>query len=336
MKVADRRTVLALCAALLAAAAAHAQTTSSELRPTPPPEHASEAEVIAHVLAEQVGTWWRDAPAAERAPAQIEGLRAQTEALTLYRARCGAQTRYREADSGIAADVILLGFPSYLDALGFFSAQRTQQARRVLLTSSAYREDGVLHAWSGQWYLRVHAPDAETKGLPADQQLAARLEVRLPIVPEDEVPRLISLLPRRWITSLSLSYRPTKLLGDSARPMALCVEHEIGLRRVSIEVIDARDDAQARRWYTAILSGVIERTGAFAIDGLGQEGFGARLDSGWSVGVVQDQFIACVSGAPERSDAEALARLVGVAIRTSRPLPHFPPDEDAAVDQRGD
>ncbi len=335
-----RRTAAAVALSVwampLAPVSARAQATTSEPQLTPAPQGASDAEVIAHVLTEEIGSWRRAEPVIPQAPARIEALSGQTDALALYGAQLGGHARYRESESGIAADVTLVGFPSYLDGLGFFSALRTGEARRVLLASNAYRQDGVLHAWSGRWYMRVHAEGVKADGLPPDQQLAGELERGLPPVGEDEVPRLVDLLLREWITSVSISYRPTELLGDGQPPMALIVSHDIGLEPVSVQVIDAGDPERARRWYTDILARVIERTGAFAIAGLGEEGFGARLESGWAAGIVQDQYVGYVSGASDRNDAEALARLVGVAIRTTRPLPRVSSGDDVDQNQEGD
>ncbi len=313
-----------LCAALMAAPVA-AQDGSPELTSTPPPEGACDEDVLAHVLTDRLGTWLRRGPVTVEAAASIEDLSPHAQSLQTYHAGCAAVADYHTVDDTAGARVCLVTFDDYLHALGFFTAQRTPRARRVILTSNAYRQDGVLHVQSGRYYLRVVAEGATTEALPPDQHLAARLEVRLPRV--DTMPRLLSLFPRKWLTALTLNYGPTDALGGVAAPMGLTVRHEIGSQPVSILVIEAADGVEARQWYGAMLARVIERGRAYEMRELGEEAFWAQLDNGVTVGMRQDEFLVQVSAAPRLNDAEALARLLGVAIRTSRPLPHLTPQQ---------
>lgn len=308
----------ALFAALLAA-----QDGSPELTAAPPPAGACDEDVLAHVLADRLDTWLRSEPATVTTAAAIEDLSEHAQLLQTYRAGCAAATTYRTADGTATARVCLVAFDSYLNALGFFAAQRTSDARRVILTSNAYRQDGVLHVQSGRYYLRIVAEGATTEALPPDQHLAARLEVRLPRV--EQLPRLLKLFPRKWLTALTLNYGPTDALGAVAAPMGLTVRHEIGAQPVSVLIIEAANKAEARRWYAAMLAEVLKHGPAYEMLELGEEAFWTQLGTGVTVGMCQDEFLVRISAAPRLNDAEALARLVGSAIRTSRPLPHLSP-----------
>ncbi|MGC9320599.1 MAG: DUF6599 family protein, partial [Armatimonadota bacterium] len=273
-----------------------------------------------------LGTWHRAGPPSSLSRDQLPEV--VGKALGAYQATCGATAAYRNAAGPGTADAMVIAFESRLDALGFFSAQRTDGARLVVLTSAAYRDSGAIHAHSGRYYLRVTADGAPTEALPADQYLAARLEMRLP--QPGARPRLLEVIPRGWITPLTVSYAPTHLLGDDLSPMALTVEHLLGTRRIRVTVMQVEDQAAARLHYTLLLQHTLQAARVREVRQLGEEAFISRLDDSAAIGMRQDEFLAYVTGIPDRDDAEAVMRLVGTAIRTSRPLPGVTTAPDAA------
>jgi len=269
---------LVVAACVLTVAWAGAQPPAPP-RPTPPPAGAGDAGVLEHVLAAELDGWGRVGALRAGPVAEQPALAGMADLLATYRVACGASTTYRDSEGSRTAEVLLLACETPLDALGFFAAQRGPDARRVLLTSLAYRDQGVLHAQSGRYYLRVEATGPPTEALRPDQYLTARLEVRLPQAAG--LPRMVEFFPRRWLTSLAVSYAPATLLGDDP-PMAFSVRRELPLKP--------------------------------------QEAFASRNGSCPVMVTRQDQFLGWVCGDPVGNDAEALLRLLGTAIRTSRPL----------------
>lgn len=319
--------VAGLLATLCAAGAA--DMPSHDLQRTPPPEGSSDPDVVSHVLADELGTWRRDG---SMTMAQAEGLPEiapdESALLETYRARCGAVASYRATESRGSAQVLHIIFAETLDALGFFAAHRGDDARLIVLTSPAFREDGVLHVCSGRSYVRVQAQTPPTEGLPADQYLAARIEMRLPM--SGEQPRLLDLLPRGWFDALTVAYAPTKLLGERAPPKALTVSRMLGDTRIELTIIPSVTVARARAVYTMVLRQQMQRGRAFEAPRLGEEAFVVRDGGAVCLGMRQDEYVTCVS-AGSRRNAEAVVRLIGSAIRTSRPLPTISAQTDATV-----
>ncbi|MGI5817029.1 MAG: DUF6599 family protein [Armatimonadota bacterium] len=321
-----------LVALVLAGGAVWGQQQSGrpagELAPSPPPEGACAQDVISHVLTEQAGSWERVGPPVSGDMAITADLTArlapdERETLLIYSPLCGAAVTYRNTEGPGVADVLMIAFEDTLSAIGFFASSRTEAARRVLLTSAAYRDNGVLHVYSCTSYFRVEVRDAPRSALPADQYIAARLEVRLP-APE-QLPRIIRLMPRGWVNPLTVSYEPTDLFGERLgfEPMAAGANQAVGDAQMTLRIIEAADEAEALRWYTLLLQRALERGRAWEIARLGQEAFFSR-NGGPAVIMLQDQFLAHLTTTGERDDAESVMRLVGTAIRTTRPLPDSP------------
>lgn len=311
-------TVRALAAAVFALTAAWvgAQPPAPP-RPAPPPNGAGDADVLEHVLATELDGWGRVGALRGGPVAEQPAFAGVVDLLATYRVTCGAAATYRDSEGSRTAEVLLLACETQLDALGLFAAQRGPDARRVLLTSFAYRERDVLHVQSGRYYLRVQATGPPTEALPSDQYLAARLEVRLPQAAA--LPRIVEFFPRRWLTSLAVSYAPATLLGDDP-PMAFSVRRELPLKQVELAVADVGSEAQALRLYTDLLERTMAQARAYEVPRLGQEAFAARNGDCPVMVTRQDQFLGWVCGDPVGNDAEALLRLLGTAIRTSRPL----------------
>lgn len=312
---------LVLAGLLLAAGHAGAQSPDAP-RLVPAPAEACDADVFAHVLAAELKGWTRVSEVRTEPPAEQPALAGLGGLLALYDPVCAAAATYRSAEGTALAEALLVAFGNQLDALGFFGAQRGPDASRVLLTSLAYRDLGVLHAQSGRFYLRVEATAPPTQALQPDQDLGARLEEGLPQV--TELPRLVALFPRKWLTSLSVSHAPAKLLGDDP-PMAFSVTRDLPLKAVEVAVADVGTEAHALSMYTDLLQRTMATERAYEVARLGQEAFSSR-DRGCPIMVMrQDHFLGWVCGDPVGNDAEALLRLLGTAIRTSRPLPTLPP-----------
>ncbi|MGD9497446.1 MAG: DUF6599 family protein [Armatimonadota bacterium] len=308
------------CLALsLACAWARAQQTPAELPPAQRPDE-TDVEYLARVLAAEVGTWRRDGPVQVSAPAELPA-ELDPRSAALYALTGAARATYRAADGTGIAKLVLAAFPDYLGALGFFTAQRGPQAQRVLLTSPAYRDRDVLHVHAGRFYLRVQASGVITEALPPDQYLASRVEMALPQV--EELPRLLRLLPRRWLNALSLRYAPADFLAEGQPPFALTVRHEVGVHPVSVDVVEAADAQTARRYYTELLSQLIPQTAAYAVPRVAEEAFWAAPESGGMMLMRQDQFLARVTGAHSRAEAEAIMRFVSTSVRITRPLPEI-------------
>ncbi|HCA46518.1 MAG TPA: hypothetical protein DEP45_03885 [Armatimonadetes bacterium] len=274
------------------------------------------------MLTDPIGAWQRlDSPVAGD-PALLSAIpSAAQELLQTYSPVCGAQAAYRNTAGPGEAEIAMLAFGSVLDALGFYAAQRTQDAEQVLLTSAAYRDAGVLHVHSGWYYLRVEAvggPPVEKDALPADQYLASRLEVRLP--QQLQLPRVLRIMPRGWVTPMTVGYAPTESLGGELRPMAAMTEALVGEADVRVQVMEARDLAEARVWYTRLLEVALEEGEVREAADLGVEGY-FTANGGRRAGMLQDQFVAHLWTNGTRLEAEAIMRLVGTAIRITRPLP---------------
>ncbi|MGM0491843.1 MAG: DUF6599 family protein [Armatimonadota bacterium] len=319
---------LTLCATVVAQEQPPTEERPPELEACPPPEGACSEDIVAHVLAEEIGSWRRqgDLVAGDVAltPQLISRLDATgQEALPTYAATCGAAVTYRNTAGPGVADVLMVGFEGELDALGFFAAQRTNSAKRVLLTSAAYRDGGVLHVYSCAFYIRVEVQEPHEQALPSDQYLAARLEVRLP--QRVERPRIMDVLPRGWLNALTVSYEPTDLLGEDRSPMALGARQEVGAAMMRLQVLEAEDEAQARRWYTMMLQEALRRGRAWEIERLGDEAFFSGNGPGRrGVGMLQDTFVVHLSTDQSHDDAVSIARLVGTEIRITRQLPGEP------------
>ncbi len=285
----------------------------------PPPEGACSEDVLAHVLTEKLGTYERAGVPAAGDPAQILDFSPElSETLATYNPTCASRVEYRDAAASGHARVIMIGFASTLDSLGFFAAQRTEEAKRVLLTSAAYRDQGLLHVYSGWYYLRVQVTGSPKETLPPDQYLAAHLEVRLPS--REQLPRLIRIIPRGWVDALTVSYEPTDLLGGDPNPMAAAARQMVGSAHMRLRVMRAPDRGKAQRWYTLMLERTLDRARAWDAPNMGSEGFySANGES--AVGIVQDEFVAFLTTDGSLDEAEAIMRLVGTAIRITRPLP---------------
>jgi hypothetical protein len=294
----------------------------------PPPAGSCAEDIVAHVLTDPLGSWQRlDTPVVGDPALLREVPPKARELLGTYSAVCGAQVGYRNTSGPGDAHVTMITFGTLLDALGFYAAQRTEDAEQVLLTSAAYRDAGVLHVYSGWYYLRVEAvagAPAEKDALPADQYLASRLEVRLP--QPLELPRTLRIMPRGWVTPMSVGYAPTELLGGELRPMATVTEALVGEADVRVQVMEATDAAQARLWYTRLLQEALDRGEVREAAELGEEGY-FSANGGRKVGMLQDQFVTHVWTNGTRLEAEAVMRVIGTAIRITRPLPG---DEETA------
>lgn len=298
-----------------------------DLQPVPPPEGACAEETIAHVLTEEeVGAWRRVSEVTVGEADEIESLTdADLELLGTYQAECAAVAEYADGDGAGRARVLVIAFNRRLHALGFFTAQREDGAKRVLLTSAAFRnEPGKLHAQSTHYYLRVEVTGVRPGALPPDQYLAARFEVRLPA--PTERPRLLRVIPRGWVNELTVNYEPTTIFGEEMAPMALKVRQEIGRSKLLVQAIELEPEADVEQCYTLLLQGALEAGRAWEVRGLGEEAFAAR-DGALSMAMRQDEFLVHVSGDVSRKDAEATLRLIGTLIRTSRPLPELPAAE---------
>lgn len=312
--------VLAVAASLLAAAWADAPPLDPAPL-TPAPADACDGDVFEHVFAAELKGWRRVGEVRTGPLTGHPALAGLSDLLTRYHAVCGAAATYRDTEGSHRAEVVLIAFDNQLDALGFFSAQRGPEAQRVILTSLAYRDRGGLHAQSGRFYLRVEATGPPTQALQPDHDLAARLEEGLPKVTEP--PRIVSFFPRRWLTSLAVAYAPAFLLGDDP-PMAFSISRDLPLKRVDIFVADVKTEARALALYTDLLERTLATGRVYEVPRLGQEAFKFR-ERGCPIMVMrQDEFLSWVCGEPVGDDAEALLRLLGTAIRTSRPLP-MPP-----------
>lgn len=327
IRLADiHRAILALLVCTVACAQDESATppgSAAEFERLPPAEGACSEEVVTHVLTETVGSWRRDEMLVTGDVALTEELVAKLdpaarEKLETYHALCGAAVTYRNTEGPGVADVLMIAFDDTLNALGFFAAQRTGSAERVLLTSPAYRDDGVLHVYSLNFYFRVEVRQAHEAPLPADQYIAAGLESRLP--PREELPRIIEVMPRGWVNALTVSYAPTDLLGGSPSPMAAGAERTVGGAHMRLRVIEAEDEAQAREWYTIILQRALDHGQAWEVPRLGDEAFFARDDRP-ALAMLEGPFLSHLTTDGSRNDAEAVMRLVGTSIRTTRPLP---------------
>ncbi|NLO04203.1 MAG: hypothetical protein GX131_00100 [candidate division WS1 bacterium] len=297
-----------------------AQEDLAALEPCPPPEGSCAEDVALHVLDAQIGTWERMGSVIEGDPALLPELAPEDpRLLEIYRPVCAAGAQYRNLEGPGEGFVTILAFPSFLDAVGYFGAQRTEDATRVLVTSAAYRDAGVLHMQSSFYYFRIEVTGVPEQALPADQYLGARFEVRLPQRPD--LPRPLRIMPRGWINSLTVSYEPVEILGNGAAPMAAAVRREIGKAQMRVRVIPAADEDEAARLYTEALGRGLERGQAWDVPRLGEEAFRSELDGDLWLVMLQDSFLVDLTSDGEMSDAEAVMRLMGTAVRVSRPLP---------------
>ncbi len=314
-----------LAVAMLATGPGRGWGDVDDLAPCPPPPGASDAEVVSHLLAQDLGTWRREAFSTADHGEIASLTPADSDLLALYGAEHASSARYRNTDGPGTATALAVSFPGALEALGFLAAHRTDQAHLVLLRSAAFRDGGVLHSRAGRYYLRVQSSETRTQALPADQYLAARIEVRLP--DDLERPRLLALLPPNWDSPLAVSYGPTDLLGEGLSPLGLIVHRQVGAAPIAVTILELEDPAEAARSYTLMLERAMGEATVYAIDRLGEEAFRFRTGGGHVVGMRQDEYVAYVDGAARPQVAEGVMRLIGSAIRTSRPLPESEPVE---------
>jgi hypothetical protein len=102
--------------------------------------------------------------------------------------------------------------------------------------------------------------------------------------------------------------------------MAASASQMVGGAQMRLRILEAEDESQARRWYTQMLQSALDRGRAWEVGRLGQEAF-YSANGRPAIAMLQDQFLAHITTDDSREDAEAMIRLVGTAIRTSRELP---------------
>ncbi len=296
-----------------------------DLELCPPPAEMNDEQTVGWILVEQLGTWQRTELVTVMIPGEVSAMsQRDLELLSTFGAVCGAMARYANTEGPGTAEVLEVTFASWLDALGFFSAQQTEDAERVLLTSAAFRAGGALHVHSGRHYLRVTTHDTPRQALPADQYLGARLEVRLPQRPD--LPRLLAIFPQSWLSAVTVRYGPSEVLTEEPRPMTLSVTHTLGRARIVVHALQAESERDAREYYTRLLQQAMKSGRAFNITDLGEEAFAAENTDRVTMAIRQDQFVAYIADGTNREDAEAVLRLLGIAVRTSEPLPEVEVD----------
>jgi len=303
-------------AMLMALAAACADTTPA----APPPEGASDAEVVAHVLSEPREPWLQLAPARVFAGSELADLdpdlAVQAEGGTVVAA---GSTTFGLPDGGDQVRVDLLVTASWLDALAVFSAPRPEHPQRVSTATAAYWYDGRLHVYAGRNYLRLTPDLTGDPGMAVAQQFALSLELRLPA--RGTRPRIMRVMPRRWLNPFSLTWQLVGISEWTSASNALTADYSLGDGSLRVAVMDCRDEATARAQYTHLLTAVIEKRQALEVTGLGAEGFVSQTEAEVCVGMWQDEFLAIAYGPTSERDAEAIMRIVAMRVRTTRPLP---------------
>ena len=309
---------------LLALAVGNHPCPAQPREPAPPPEGSTVEEALLHVLAAELGAWRRPEEVRVFEAAQVaEELPDDAETVLDYDFELGARASYVNADTKAGAEATLLAFRTSLDALGVFARYTEGMTQQLSTTAAGYLEGATLHLHAGCFYLRV-VPRQEREGGPQEaQSLAADLEPRLP--PVTDRPRLTRILPRRWLNPLRLDYRQVDLFGEEDAPTGLIGEGELADQTVQLVAVRVPDAEEARRYYQRMVAQFREACVVASLPQLGEEAFVAEHPSwGTCAGMLQDEFVAAALGARSAKDAEVLMRLVGIRIRTTRPLPTLP------------
>jgi len=217
--------------------------------------------------------------------------------------------------------VTLLEMGSALEALGVFAADRPDTPQRVPLASPAYWHEGTLRLFSGLCYMQLRPDRDDEHGLAVAQQLALQLETRFP--PLERRPRIMSVMPRRYLNPYLLDWGLLDICGDGSARKTLVATRKIGDQLLTISVVECADEVAARETWTRLLNVALREGPARELSGVGEEGFtGSGGDGLVCAAIWQDEFVAVATGAVSGADAEALLRIVGMRIRTTRPLPH--------------
>lgn len=277
--------------------------------------------MLEHVLAESLGTWQRGGGLTLVGPTELPGqMPDEAEEILDYDFELAARGAYTDTGGAATAQVTMLAFASPLDGLGVFARRRAEMSAQAATVRAGYLEGANLHLYAGRFYLRI-TPGAEgEEGAQQAHSLAAQIESRLPQTVEP--PRLMRVLPRRWLRPFRANYARSELFGEGEPPRALTGEHELGDQPVRLVAVQARDSKQAREDYRRLLAHLQQEAEMVPLQALGEQAFLVQHPRyGLCVGMLQDEFVAAALGTPSPQDAEALMRLVGTRIRTTRPLP---------------
>jgi len=277
---------------------------------------------VLHVLAAEVGAWTRREQVRVFGPAEVaQELPDDAETILDYDLELGACASYTAPDAKAGVHAMLLTFRTPLDALGVFARHTGGMTQRLSTTAAGYLEGPILHLYAGCFYLRIVPEQAAEAGAEQAQDLAAELGPRLP--PLTERPRLTRVLPRGWRNPLRLDYKEVELFGEGEPAKALIADGELGEKTVQLVVMRAAADAQeARKYYEQMVTHFAEVSEVSRLPQLGEDAFVASHPSwGMCAGMLQDEFVAAALGAPTARDAQVLLRLLGIRIRTTRPLP---------------
>ena len=322
----DRRAGRTLCSAsalvALALVTAGSLWGDDDVALTALPTDATSEEIARHVLDEAKAPWQRLSPVQVLSPEGLAEVDAHLAAAAEgYEVVTCATTRFRLAEDG-EVQVTLLGMCSALDALGVFAADRPDSPQRVALASPAYWHEGALRLFAGRRYLELRPDRDDEGGLAISQQLALQLEMRFP--PPERRPRIMSVMPRRYLNPYLLRWGLVDICGDGHAQKTLVGTREVGDRPLTISVIECADAMEARETCTRFLNVALQEGRALELSGVGEEGFaGSGSDGLVCAAMWQDEFVAVATGDVSSADAEAMLRIVGMRIRTTRPLPQI-------------
>ena len=278
-------------------------------------------DVARHVLGEATAPWQRLSPVQIVSPdglAEVDARLASTA--EGHKVVTCATARFKLTEDG-EVEATLLEMGSALGALGVFAADRPESPQRVALASPAYWHGGALRLFAGRWYLELRPDRDDERGLAIAQQLALQLEMRFP--PPERRPRIMGVMPRRYLNPYLLRWGPVDICGDGGAQKALVGTREVGDRPLTISVIECADAVAARETWTRFLNVALQEGRALEMPGVGEEGFtGSGSDGLVCAAMWQDQFVAMATGDVNSVDTEAILRIVGMRIRTTRPLPY--------------
>lgn len=288
--------------------------------PIPPPPDATDAQVIEHLLAPELGYWSRvGEPAQGAGHAPADGDFGLTQDAARFAPAAWGRAFYLAPGGTLQARALVLIMASQLDCLGVFAARRPATVPALTLRSPAFWREHAMEAYAGRIYLQVALTQPHEAEVALARDLMAQLELRLP--PPPSAPRLLRVLPRRWIGPFRTGYGPALFCDLTLDVPAVSATYELGSTPLSLSVAQVQDEGAAHHLYGTLLAHALTRGQAYELRDVAEEAFACvSSEFGVCAALRQDEFVAWLMSRGTIADAEAVLRLVALRVRVTRPL----------------
>ncbi|MCD6350762.1 MAG: hypothetical protein J7M26_01475 [Armatimonadetes bacterium] len=233
-----------------------------------------------------------------------------------YKFKFAASALYASGDLRVEVGVFVMQQP--VDAFGVFSRQVTPESKPAPVENSAFWEDAQLHVWRNYAYVRFMPSAGGVQTRQQVKQLADALLAQMPAA--TKIPQLLSMLPRNNQVPMSLTFVRNNVLGDKRLHNAVSAKYRTGGKTLTVWVIDCKNKSAARQTLV-ILGQLLGKT--HPVSALGDEAFaGASATYGPTMGMREEQYVACVLRAVPPDFAQALLRMLSVRIRIAAAQRH--------------